>query len=98
MFTYKLPNEITKIAIKQVEEAISLSGISACITGDGSMFRVHFNDTIPTTYRETYQEKEIKIIINELLDYLFLKNTLFLHHTKNLIYLFPYILIYREQF
>lgn len=74
-------NTLTKIAIKQVEEAINLSGISACVTGYGSMFRVHFNDTIPTTYRESYQGKEVKTIINELLDYLFLKENIIMINT-----------------
>jgi glutamate-1-semialdehyde 2,1-aminomutase len=74
-------NNLTKIAIKQVEEVISLSGIPACVTGDGSMFRVHFNNTKPTTYRESYQEKEVKIIINKLLDYLFLKEDIIMINT-----------------
>ena len=74
-------NNLTKIAIKQVEEAISLAGIPACVTGDGSMFRVHFNNTKPTTYRESYQEKEVKIIINKLLDYLFLKEDIIMINT-----------------
>ena len=64
-----------------VEESISLSGISACVTGDGSMFRVHFSNTKPTTYRETYQEKEVRKIINELLDYLFLKENIIMINT-----------------
>ena len=74
-------NNLTKIAIKQVEEVISLAGIPACVTGDGSMFRVHFNNTKPTTYRESYQEKEVKIIINKLLDYLFLKENIIMINT-----------------
>jgi glutamate-1-semialdehyde 2,1-aminomutase len=74
-------NNLTKIAIKQVEEVISLAGIPACVTGDGSMFRVHFNNTKPTTYRESYQEKEVKIIINKLLDYLFLKEDIIMINT-----------------
>ncbi len=74
-------NKLTKIAIDQVGEAISLAGIPACVTGAGSMFRVHFNNTTPTTYREAYQVKEVKIIINELLDYLFLKEDIIMINT-----------------
>ncbi len=74
-------NKLTKIAIEQVEEAISLAGIRACVTGAGSMFRVHFNNTTPTTYREAYQGKEVKIINNELLDYLFLKEDIIMINT-----------------
>jgi glutamate-1-semialdehyde 2,1-aminomutase len=74
-------NKLTKIAIEQVEEAISLAGIPACVTGAGSMFRVHFNNNKPTTYREAYQEKNVKIIINELLDYLFLKEDIIMINT-----------------
>ncbi|MBC8265662.1 MAG: aminotransferase class III-fold pyridoxal phosphate-dependent enzyme [Flavobacteriales bacterium] len=74
-------NNLTKIAIKQVEEAIKLAGISACVTGAGSMFRVHFNKIAPTTYREAYQGKEIKLIINELLDFLFLEENIIMINT-----------------
>ena len=74
-------NKLTKTAIEQVEEAISLAGIPACVIGLGSMFRVHFNDTKPTTYRETYQGTEVKKIINELLDYLLLKENIIMINT-----------------
>ena len=74
-------NKLTKTAIEQVEEAISLAGIPACVTGSGSMFRVHFNNTKPTTYRETYQGNEVKKIVNELLDYLLLKENIIMINT-----------------
>ena len=74
-------NKLTKTAIKQVEEAISLAEIPACVTGSGSMFRIHFNNIKPTTYREAYQESEVKAIINELLDYFFLKEDIIMINT-----------------
>ena len=45
------------------------------------MFRVHLNNIKPTTYRESYQEKEVKIIINKLLDYLLLKEDIIMINT-----------------
>ena len=45
------------------------------------MFRIHFNNTKPTTYRETYQGSEVKKIINELLDYLLLKENIIMINT-----------------
>ena len=74
-------NKLTKRAITQIEEAINIAGISACITGDGSMFRVHFNKLKPTSYRETFQNKKVTTIINELLDYLFLKENIIMINT-----------------
>ena len=35
-------NNLTNIAKKQINESIKIADISACITGVGSMFRIHF--------------------------------------------------------
>ena len=70
-------NLITGKAIKQIEEAIAIADIPACITGMGSMFRIHLKETKPTNFRETYQDKKTLDIIKHLLD--------FLYHEKNII-------------
>ena len=58
-------NKLTKKAVEQIEEAINLAEIPACVTGSGSMFRVHLQKNKPSTYREAFQQKEIKLIIND---------------------------------
>lgn len=64
-------NDLTQIAIRQINEAIKIADVPVCITGAGSMFRFHFKEIPPTTYRETYQTKEVVGLINEMLDYLY---------------------------
>jgi glutamate-1-semialdehyde 2,1-aminomutase len=52
-----------------------------CITGAGSMFKLHFQEKAPNTYRVAYQNQETRIIINEILDYLFLKENIIMINT-----------------
>ncbi len=74
-------NAITQTAIKQIKEAISVTGIAASITGAGSMFRIHLKETPPSTYRNVFQPKEISTLINELLDYLYYKENIMMINT-----------------
>lgn len=74
-------NKLTKKAIKQIEEAIKIAAIPACITGSGSMFRLHLKNKKPTTYRETYQGNKEKAIINDLLNYLLLEEDIIMINT-----------------
>lgn len=74
-------NTLTKKAINQIEEAIRIADVPISITGAGSMFRIHLRSLPPTTYREAYQSKEKKSIINEILDYLFYKENIMMINT-----------------
>jgi len=74
-------NALTMNARKQIEEVIKIVDIPACTTGAGSMFRIHFQEKAPNTYRDAYQNKETKIVIDELIDYLFLKEDIIVINT-----------------
>ncbi|MBG65553.1 MAG: aspartate aminotransferase family protein [Flavobacteriales bacterium] len=74
-------NNLTFLAKKQINEAITLADIPACITGMGSMFRIHFQDQPPRNFRESYQDANTKKIIKELLDYLFIEEKILLMNT-----------------
>ncbi len=63
-------NKLTLQAITQIREAVKIADVPVSITGAGSMFRIHFRATAPTTYREAYQNKETTTLIDRLLDYL----------------------------
>jgi len=76
-------NALTGTAIKQIEESIRLADVPVCITGSGSMFRIHFREEAPKTYREAYQNKEVKSIISELDDYLFFKENIIMINTMS---------------
>tara|TARA_Y100001968_G_scaffold327428_1_gene372475 strand:- start:716 stop:1777 length:1062 start_codon:yes stop_codon:yes gene_type:complete len=74
-------NHLTSIAKAQIQEAIKLSQIPACITGVGSMFRIHLQENQPATFREAYQSEETKEVINDLLDYLFIEENIIMINT-----------------
>ena len=62
-------NQMTQVAINQVYDAAKIADIPLSITGSGSMFKVHFRDTPPVTYRDVYEDEDTKKI-----------NNIFLHH------------------
>ena len=64
-----------------LKEAINVADIPACVTGLGSMFRIHLKNSPPTNARETYQDNNTKEIINDLLDYLFLNENIIMINT-----------------
>ncbi len=74
-------NTFVKNARKQVEEVIRIADVPVCITGAGSMFKLHFQETPPNRYRDAYQNKETRAIVDELLDYLFLKEHIVMINT-----------------
>jgi len=74
-------NAITGNAIDQIKEVIRLVDVPVCVTGAGSMFRLHLTPTQPITYRDAYQSKETVAVINELLDFLFFKENILMVNT-----------------
>ena len=64
-------NRLTERCIQGLEDAIRRTGIEACVTGGGSMFRVHFKKEKPRNYRETYASAEENRMINRQLDHMF---------------------------
>ncbi len=62
-------NALGKKARSQLEEAISLAGISACVTGSGSMFRILMKPEPPTDYRSAYARDEEVAALQKFLDY-----------------------------
>jgi glutamate-1-semialdehyde 2,1-aminomutase len=64
-------NHLADIARKSIEEAIQIANIPACVSGGGSMFRVHMKEEVPTTYRAAYMTPKESMLIQTLLDHLF---------------------------
>lgn len=64
-------NDLATYAKEEIAKAISDVGISACVTGAGSMFRVHLKPQPPMNYREAYVDKAESALITKLLDHLF---------------------------
>lgn len=64
-------NGLGDIARANITEAIQMADIPACVTGGGSMFRIHMKAEIPATYRAAYMTPKETKLIQALLDHLF---------------------------
>jgi len=64
-------NRLTKLARVRIAEAIEIAGIPACVTGGGSMFRMHMKPEPPKNYRESFANADETRMINILLDHAF---------------------------
>jgi glutamate-1-semialdehyde 2,1-aminomutase len=74
-------NILTQKAIDQIKEAIKIADVPVSITGTGSMFRLHLKTNAPKNYREAYQAMDTRLLINEMLDYLFLDEKIMMINT-----------------
>lgn len=64
-------NALAERAKAGIEQAIRDTGVTASVTGAGSMFRIHMKSTAPTSYREAYLSPEENKRLTKLLDHLF---------------------------
>lgn len=64
-------NELALYARKEITKAIEDVGISACVTGAGTMFRVHLKAQPPKNYRQAYTDKKETKLVNALLEHMF---------------------------
>ena len=64
-------NRLAEYARTQLTDAIRLTDIPACVTGGGSMFRVHMKPEPPVNYRAAFQTPEETAMLKVLLDHLF---------------------------
>jgi len=64
-------NALAERARRQIEDAIRVAGVTACVTGAGSMLRVHFKPQPPREYRAAYMASCEARMLGAFLDYLF---------------------------
>jgi glutamate-1-semialdehyde 2,1-aminomutase len=64
-------NALAQRAIEGIENAIEETGVTACVTGAGSMFRVHMKEQPPQNFREAFLTPEENQKLQMLLDHLF---------------------------
>lgn len=64
-------NALARRAMDGIEAAIQETGAAACVTGAGSMFRVHFKARAPRNYREAFMTPEENARLKVMLDHLF---------------------------
>ena len=63
-------NSLAEFARDQLREVIKLADVPACVTGAGSMFRVHMRPEAPRNYRESFATPEQTRLVKSMLDYL----------------------------
>ncbi len=64
-------NQLADRAREQIADAIRIAAIPACVTGGGSMFRVHMKANAPKNYREAFVTEAETRRTKALLDHLF---------------------------
>ncbi len=64
-------NQLGDLAREKITEAIRLTGVQACVTGAGSMFRVHLKKEPPRDYRCAYMSGAEWQRLTMLVDFLF---------------------------
>ncbi len=64
-------NQLGEQTRQGIRDAIAASGITACVTGKGSMFRIHLSKSQPLDYRSNYQDQETQGRITRLVDYMY---------------------------
>jgi len=62
---------LTERAMRGIEDAARRTGATACVTGHGSIFRVHMKASPPRNFREAYLTPEEGARLKVLLDHLF---------------------------
>lgn len=72
-------NELSQVAIRQIYEAGKMADIPLSITGKGSMFKVHFRETPPTTYRDCYEDARLKSIMNLFLESMYAEGVIMIN-------------------
>lgn len=64
-------NALADRAMKGIEAAIDETGVPACVTGSGSMFRVHMKSQPPRNFREAYLTADENARLKALLEHMF---------------------------
>lgn len=74
-------NTLCFYAKEQINKVIYDQKVPAVVTGAGSLFRIHLREKAPEHYRQAYQSPEVKAVVNEILDYLLLKENILMINT-----------------
>ena len=64
-------NDLAARAMTGIRRSIRETGVPVCVTGGGSMFRVHFKPEPPRNYREAFATVEENRRLKYMLDHLF---------------------------
>ena len=72
-------NQLGDRAREGLRQAITHSGVSACVTGTGSLLRIHLRSEPPRNYRESFLSPEGKQAMNALVSRLYGQGVMMIH-------------------
>jgi len=72
-------NQLGAYVQKSLREVIKIADIPACVTGTGSLFRLHLKAKPPKNYRETYLSDREKRALSTLIDRLYDEGIMMIH-------------------
>ncbi|RUX91991.1 MULTISPECIES: NAD(P)-binding domain-containing protein [unclassified Mesorhizobium] len=78
-------NSLADRARAGIAEAIKIADVPACVTGAGSMFRIHLKGTAPTSYRSAFAGPKEQNCISALLDHFFANGLLMIETCSGLL-------------
>jgi len=64
-------NQLGALARAHISEAIRVADVPACVTGGGSMFRIHMKPDVPRNYRDAFPNAIETALAKSLVDHLF---------------------------
>ncbi len=64
-------NQLGRVTRERIADAIRIADVPACVTGAGSMFRIHMKPEVPENYRQTFITPRQARLTGTLLDHLF---------------------------
>lgn len=63
-------NRLGDLARSRIAQAMELAGVPACVTGAGSLFRIHMKPGLPHDYRTVYpteaESRALKVLLDDL--------------------------------
>jgi glutamate-1-semialdehyde 2,1-aminomutase len=72
-------NVLAQKAIAQIKEAASLAEVPISITGGGSLFKIHFRETPPASYRQSLEDNRLKNVLNAFVEHLYDKGIILIN-------------------
>lgn len=72
-------NRLGDLARSRIEEAIEVAGAQACVTGAGSLFRVHMREQPPKDYRSGFPSSEEKMALQRFIDGMYERGVIMIH-------------------
>jgi len=72
-------NKLGDYARQTIADVIKTAGVPACVTGTGSLFRIHLSAEVPTDYRDSHHTPNESMILGKFIDSLYDEGVMMIH-------------------